>query len=97
MLQPILIDAAIRAYNSLPTRPRDRFKLAMSIAYGVALSLGFWLFAGYGNFPTLVESNEKSAMESMHRLHGSGRLLSRSRWVLPGKHGHVGCRVARSM
>lgn len=77
MLQPILIGAAIRAYNSLPTRPRDRLKLAMSIAYGVALSLGFWLFAGYGNFPTLVESNEKSAMESMRSVYMATGVYSR--------------------
>jgi hypothetical protein len=77
MLQPILIGASIRGYNSLPTSPRDRIKLAMSIAYGVALSLGFWLFVGYGNFPTPIESDEKSAMESLCSVYMAADVYSR--------------------
>jgi hypothetical protein len=68
-MQPILVVAALRAYNLLPREPQDRSKAAVSAAYGVLLFGLFWFTAVFGNFPSPTAYNESEAMESMRSVY----------------------------
>jgi len=83
LIQPVLVAAAVRAYKSFPAGPRDRLKLAMSSSYGVLIFLGFWSFGHFGNFPSPVESNEHSAMESMRSVYMDASVYSRDHVGFP--------------
>jgi len=77
LTQPVLVSAAIRAYKFLPAAPRDGLKLAVSTTYGVLLFAAFWLFVGFGNFPSPIAYNEHSAMESMRAAYMAANVYAR--------------------